>query len=370
MALLDPVAIIKLKETGECLVELPEMLFDLDYPGHYMRRIKSVSLTIPCVVGPYTGVSCTLTLLKNSVRKSSMASGEYQRDLENDDSRFVDNLAAIQSIATSSAQNDAGLFELNFRDERYLPFEGAGAISQWRIELSKDKELRQFDYNTISDVIIQMRYTARDGGTILKNKAIDELKTMLEEATLKLAENREGLYRMFSAKHEFPSQWHKFLHPTDKDDSQVLDLDLKPEQFPFPFRKKVIEVQAGSFFLLKLKDGVEYDDGDANRLGFNLLKKEGDAADELLAADLKFESTGSPVKDLPYAKALEQNESLEKEKWSIKVKRTTIPEWLRQKNKDGTFEVVTINSENRFRLNLDAIEDIWMVLQYSIKDKN
>jgi Tc toxin complex TcA C-terminal TcB-binding domain len=40
----DPMALLKLKETGECLVELPEILFDLDYPGHYMRRIKSVSL--------------------------------------------------------------------------------------------------------------------------------------------------------------------------------------------------------------------------------------------------------------------------------------------------------------------------------------
>jgi hypothetical protein len=36
----------------------------------------------------------------------------------------------MQSIATSHAQNDSGMFELNFRDERYLPFEGAGAISR------------------------------------------------------------------------------------------------------------------------------------------------------------------------------------------------------------------------------------------------
>jgi hypothetical protein len=28
------------------------------------------------------------------------------------------------------------MFELNFRDERYLPFEGAGAISTWQLELT------------------------------------------------------------------------------------------------------------------------------------------------------------------------------------------------------------------------------------------
>ena len=42
---------------------------------------------------------------------------------------------ATEAIATSTGQNDTGLFELNFRDERYLPFEYAGAVSRWRIEL-------------------------------------------------------------------------------------------------------------------------------------------------------------------------------------------------------------------------------------------
>jgi Tc toxin complex TcA C-terminal TcB-binding domain len=46
--------------TGSCVVNIPEELFDLDGPGHYFRRIKSVSVTIPCVTGPYAGVTCTL----------------------------------------------------------------------------------------------------------------------------------------------------------------------------------------------------------------------------------------------------------------------------------------------------------------------
>ena len=54
-------------------------------------------------------------------------------------------------IATSSGRNDSGLFEPNLRDERYLPFEGAGALSEWRIELPAG--FRQFDYDTISDVV-------------------------------------------------------------------------------------------------------------------------------------------------------------------------------------------------------------------------
>ena len=46
-----------MKEEGHCEIELPEALFDFDYPGHYFRRIKAVSVTIPAVTGPYTTVS-------------------------------------------------------------------------------------------------------------------------------------------------------------------------------------------------------------------------------------------------------------------------------------------------------------------------
>ena len=53
-----------LRDTGACTLELPEELFDADYPGHYFRRIKNVSLTLPCVAGPYTTINCTLTLLR------------------------------------------------------------------------------------------------------------------------------------------------------------------------------------------------------------------------------------------------------------------------------------------------------------------
>jgi hypothetical protein len=64
----DPLALIQLRETGRCSVKLREELFDLDFPGHYFRRIRSVRLSIPCVTGPYTPVNCTLRLLNNSVR--------------------------------------------------------------------------------------------------------------------------------------------------------------------------------------------------------------------------------------------------------------------------------------------------------------
>lgn len=172
LALVDPEALLRLKTTGDCFVDLPEALFDLDYPGHYMRRLKSVGITIPAVTGPYSGPDCTLTLLQNSIRDSSDPGAEYERR-GSEDERFHDSVTAIQSIVTSSAQNDSGLFGSNLRDEQYLPFEGAGAISRWRIELPPDREA--FDLDSISDVVLQLRYTARDGGATLRAAALDSL---------------------------------------------------------------------------------------------------------------------------------------------------------------------------------------------------
>lgn len=160
LAMLDPLALTQLKSTGVCDFDLPEALFDMDYPGQYFRRLKSVSISLPCITGPYTAVSAKLSLVSNKYRKNTnpdnAAGTGYGEDWGNDE-RFVYNLGAIQSIAASSSQNDSGVFELNFRDERYLPFENTGAISSWRLELPQG--IRQFDYNTIADVILHVKYT-------------------------------------------------------------------------------------------------------------------------------------------------------------------------------------------------------------------
>jgi hypothetical protein len=110
-----------------------------------------------------------------------------------------------QSIAMSHAQNDSGIFELNFRDERYLPFEGAGAIGQWKLELPG--VARQFDYSTITDVIIHIKYTAREGGDELKASANNVLTERLNELVQQLGE--QGLHIPVILKHDMPNEWHK-----------------------------------------------------------------------------------------------------------------------------------------------------------------
>src|SRR5262249_20280114 len=69
---LNPLELLRLKIEGYCDVSIPEWFYDRDCPGHYLRRIKSIAVSIPCVVGPYTSVHCTLTLQKSSIRVNAL----------------------------------------------------------------------------------------------------------------------------------------------------------------------------------------------------------------------------------------------------------------------------------------------------------
>jgi hypothetical protein len=241
---------MELRNKGTCHVSLPELLFDLDNPGHYLRRLKTVGVTVPCVVGPYSGVSLTLSLLDNHIRVSTDTSGGYPGP--NYNTGFINDLGGTSEIVTSSAQNDNGLFELRFEDERYLPFEGAGAISNWLLTLNN--VYPQLDYSTITDVVLHLRYTARDGGSDFAITVNSAVKAQLN--AIALAESRKGLYRMFSARQDYGTAWARFLNPGTGND-QVLNMPMPPERFPFytyGLDLKVVSVNV----LAKTSDAANY----------------------------------------------------------------------------------------------------------------
>lgn len=240
LATWNPLALLDLKETGRCYLGIPEEWFDLDFQGHYFRRIKSVRMSIPCVIGPYTSVNCTLRLLKNTIRTNTALNNAYAQNMEEDDLRFRSNHVQVKSIATSSGQNDSGMFELNFRDERYLPFEGAGVISEWMIEMISDPNLRQFDYSTISDIILHLNYTAREDSGSFKTAATEHINSFLSDAAA------QPLTRLFSLRHEFPEKWRLMQQ------GNGLEVALDISTFPYLAQKRVPDIQE----LFLITDGM------------------------------------------------------------------------------------------------------------------
>ncbi|HKO41664.1 MAG TPA: neuraminidase-like domain-containing protein [Pyrinomonadaceae bacterium] len=217
---LDPAALLELRETGGCDIHIPEVLFDLDFPGHYFRRIKSARVTIPCVTGPYTSVSATLSLTGSWIRKAADTAAAAES---------VVTALPQMAIATSSGRDDSGTFELNFNDPRYLPFEGAGVVSSWRLELPS--AVRSFDYDTITDLVIHLSYTARDGGDIFKQAVNGQLESALNDLKKLLNVNGVTLARLISLRQEFAADWNRFLSPATGETQQIT-LNLTKQHFP------------------------------------------------------------------------------------------------------------------------------------------
>ena len=199
---LDPVALLTLRSAGTCEVTIPEWLYDRDCPGHYLRKIKSVAVSVVLVGVPETQVFCTLSLLRSSVRKAAiLKDGEYLRQGAEDD-RFVDYTGAIQSIVTSSQTRDSGMFETDLHEPRFLPFEGSGAVSTWKLDLPKDYP--GFDYGSITDVVLHVRFTARQGVDPTKVKsALDDLFQLTVSGGPNFA-------RLFTLQEDFPAEWSAF----------------------------------------------------------------------------------------------------------------------------------------------------------------
>jgi peptidoglycan hydrolase-like protein with peptidoglycan-binding domain len=214
VARLDPTAILELRTTGRCTLQVPEVVFDLEHPGHYFRRIKALSVSVPAVAGPYTSVPLKLTQTSNRIRTSTarktgggLTDAQAYAEDPAGDTRFSYNVASNQSISTSRGDDDSGLFALEFEDERYLPFEGSGVIGTYVLEFPPT--LRPFDYGTVTDVILHFRYTARDGGGGFRTMVAGGIRDQMNVIALKAG--RTGLFQAIDVRRDRPDVWSQLV---------------------------------------------------------------------------------------------------------------------------------------------------------------
>lgn len=124
--------------------ELSENLFFDDFSQpHNFGRIRDVRLD---VIG--TGedrLSAELSMSENILHTSS------------DD---IKNRIGVQTYATSTANSVCGKYSFDFKRNKFTPFEGAGIHSKWNLIISAPLN---FNPQTITDVVIHISYTARNG---------------------------------------------------------------------------------------------------------------------------------------------------------------------------------------------------------------
>nr|VFK63844.1 MAG: Hemopexin [Candidatus Kentron sp. UNK]VFK70947.1 MAG: Hemopexin [Candidatus Kentron sp. UNK] len=192
---IDPLALLQLKTRGVCNFRLTEELFDYDFPGHYNRQIKTISLAFD--IGEGQAVNATLTQLNSKlVLAPDIKAVKHLIDPANEANTSVRvNWRANQQVALSHTDQyteNNGMFELNFRDERYLPFEGTGVVSNWRLKLEGTKGA--YNPADLLDVTIKLRYTASQGGQRFATEVKGALKPYNATSFFDLAYN-------------FPDEW-------------------------------------------------------------------------------------------------------------------------------------------------------------------
>jgi hypothetical protein len=162
LAVFDPI-----EGEGSLNFNLTQKLFDLDYPGHYCRQIISVSVSLPVLVGPYQDVRATLVQRgSHTLTKPLFSAVQFMHGVK-DSAAGPDikiNVRNSQQICVSTGLDDNGMVVMA-TDDRYLPFEGTGAVSTWTLSFPRHgKEEQASMLATLNDIIVTVRYLARDGG--------------------------------------------------------------------------------------------------------------------------------------------------------------------------------------------------------------
>jgi hypothetical protein len=209
LARLAPFEFQRFRETGILPFQTPMELFDQDFPGHYLRLIRRVRVSMLALVPSVHGIRATLT--NNGVSRVTLGNDFFETVTVHRDP---------EQIALSSSTNATGLFELDAQPEMLWPFEAMGVATSWELQLPKPAN--RFDYRTIADVLVTIEYTALN--------SYDYRQQVIQR--LGRVQNGD---RVFSVRQDFPDAWYGLYNPDPGVAADApLKLNLQTLQDDFP----------------------------------------------------------------------------------------------------------------------------------------
>jgi len=226
LAQLAPSEFQRFRENGVMPFATPMTLFDQDFPGHYLRLIKRVRVSIIALIPPIAGIKATLS------------SSGLSRAIINANGIFEPTIVTRppETISLTSPRDATGLFDLTSQSpELLLPFEGVGVDTAWELQLPK--AANQFDYDTIADVLITIEYTA------LNN--LDYRRQVISQLNRTFSADRP-----FSFRNQFADQWYDLNHPEQSTTPMVVEFSTERADFPPNLDQLIIE-QVVFFFARK-----------------------------------------------------------------------------------------------------------------------
>lgn len=206
LARLFPVEFQRFRETGRLPFATPMTLFDQGFPGHYLRLIKRVRMSIIALVPPVRGVRATL--IASGISRVISGGDVFQSIVVRRDPEL---------IAFTSTSNATGLLELEPETGMLLPFESMGVDTNWELQLPK--AANPFDFRSIADVLFTVEYTALQDFSY-RQQIIQQL------------DDRVSAERVFSLRDQYADQWYALHNPERAATPMTVKFTLMAQGFP------------------------------------------------------------------------------------------------------------------------------------------
>lgn len=206
---LYPDAFQTFRQTGVLNFDLTNRLLDYDFPGHYLRLINGVKVSVIGLIPVYDNIKATLTAGTTSYTVIN-ANNTFQQ--------VPIRRMEVDQVALTGASRATGVFEFQAAQGELLnPFEGMGVESRWEFKMPRFSN--RMDYSTIADVLIEVDYTALD--------SFQYRYQVLQEI-----DNTLGFSRGFSFKNDYPDQWYELAEVQEGGTEFSVEIELKRDQFP------------------------------------------------------------------------------------------------------------------------------------------
>jgi hypothetical protein len=209
LAQLMPVEFLAFRTSGQITFATPMQWFDQDFPGHYQRLIRQVSVSVVALVPPTRGIRATLS------------SSGISRVIAANDGTFSEVMLRRDppTIAFTAPINATGVFQIDLQPDLLLPFEGSGVDTMW--EFTMPPAANPIDFSGVSDVLITLDYTALADP--------DYQAQMIRQLNANQTRNSD---RVFSFAQDFPDQWYALNNPAPASATRQTALTLSNADFP------------------------------------------------------------------------------------------------------------------------------------------
>jgi hypothetical protein len=291
--------------------------FDREFPGHYMRLIKSIKMTVVALIPPNEGIRATL---RNSGISLVVAGPPYIGSFQQ---QTISRPA--ESVALSAPFQASGLFVLDYNDDTLLPFEGTGVATDWVFELPQPAN--RFDFLTIADVLLTIEYTALES-------------PVYREQVLQSLDPTIVLERAFSFRQNFADAWYDLNNPRLQEAPQQMVVSFETRRSDFAPNADGLLIRHVTLFFVR----------------------ENGSAREVKVDYLNFLAAGLAAGGAPFGGPAETVDGF------ISTRRSDTHPWIAMQGHDpvGRWELKLPNEDAvKERFSSGEITDIMLVVAYS-----